>query len=70
MYKKSIVRSLRRGMWGRKVASLLLALAVIVTSFPPSAPEVYAAERLQPSRFVTMEQLKTFNTDATDGTEN
>ena len=55
----------------KKIGSLLLAAAVMIGSFPVSDTEVHAAElrSAAPSLFVTKEQLKTFNTDDTDGSE-
>lgn len=56
----------------KKIGSLLLAAAVMITSFPAPATEVHAAElgSAAPGRFVTKEQLKTFNTDDNDGSKN
>ena len=53
----------------KKIGSLLLAAAVMITSFPAPATEVHAAElgSAAPGQFVTKEQLKTFNTNDTDG---
>jgi len=51
----------------KKIGSLFLAAAMVITSFPASsATEVQAAEqwRAAPNLFVTKEQLKTFDTDA------
>lgn len=47
----------------KKIGSLLLAAAMIITSFPASGTEVQAAELMSaaPNYFVTKEQLKTFN---------
>ncbi len=50
----------------KKIGSLVLAAAMIITSFPAFSEEVQAAEASEPSQFVTKEQLKTFNTDDTD----
>ena len=55
----------------KKVGSLLLAAAMIVTSFPTFSHEVYAAELPDSTQFATVEQLKSFNTDDTnDGIKN
>ncbi len=53
----------------KKIGSLVLAAAMIITSFPAFGTEVQAAEAgsAAPVQFVTKEQLKTFNTDDTDG---
>lgn len=55
----------------KKVGSLLLVVAMIVTSFPAFSHEVYAAENQLPTKeqFATAEELKKFNTDdrTTDG---
>ena len=53
----------------KKIGSLVLAAAMIITSFPAFGTEVQAAEAgsAAPGQFVTKGQLKTFNTDDTDG---
>lgn len=59
----------------KKAGSLLLAAAMIITSLPVFSTRVWAAEANQfnagpsevPHNFATKEQLKTFNTDDTDG---
>lgn len=51
----------------KKIGSLLLAAAMIITSFPASGTEVQAASGAsEPSSFATKDQLKDFNTDDTD----
>lgn len=54
----------------KKVGSLLLAVAMIVTSFPAFSHEVYAAELPDSTQFATVEQLKSFNTNDQDGAKN
>lgn len=57
----------------KKVGSLLLAMAMIVTSVPVLSHEVYAEDNELPgnTQFATVEQLKSFNTDDTnDGIKN
>ena len=54
----------------KKVGSLLLAVAMIATSFPAFSHEVYAAELPDSTQFATVEQLKSFNTDDQDGAKN
>lgn len=51
----------------KKVGSLLLAVAMIATSFPAFSHEVYAAELPDSTQFATVEQLKSFNTNDQDG---
>lgn len=53
----------------KKVGSLLLAVTMIVTSFPAFSHEVYAAENQLPTetQFATAEELKQFNTNNNDG---
>ena len=53
----------------KKVGSLLLAVAMIVTSFPAFSHEGYAAENQLPTKeqFATAEELKQFNTNDNDG---
>ncbi len=55
----------------KKISSLLLAVAVMIGAFPVSDAEVHAAglRSAAPGQFVTKEQLKTFNTDNSDGSE-
>ena len=52
----------------KKVMAFLLAVAMIVTSFPFLSHEVYAADNVLPdnTQFATAAQLKSFNTE-TDG---
>ena len=52
----------------KKVGSLLLAVAMIVTSFPAFSHEVYAAESPDSTQFATVDELKNFDTN--NGTEN
>ena len=52
----------------KKVGSLLLAVAMIVTSFPAFSHKVYAAELPDSTQFATVDELKNFDTN--DGTEN
>lgn len=56
----------------KKIGSLVLATAMIITSFPAFGTEVQAAEARSaaPSQFATKEQLKTFNTNDNDGSTN
>ena len=52
----------------KKATALLLAVAMIVTSFPQYVKEVYAAAELPDStKFVTIDELKDFNTNDNDG---
>lgn len=51
----------------KKVGSLLLAVAMIATSFPAFSHEVYATELPDSTQFATVEQLKSFNTNDQDG---
>ena len=52
----------------KKVGSLLLAVAMIVTSFPAFSHEVYSAELPDSTQFATVDELKNFDTN--DGTAN
>ena len=54
----------------KKIGSLLLAAAMIITSFPAFGTEVQAAGSTEPRKFVTKEQLKDFNTNDNDGSKN
>ncbi len=54
----------------KKIGSLLLAAAMIITSFPAFGTEVQAAGGTEPRKFVTKEQLKDFNTNDNDGSKN
>lgn len=55
----------------KKATALLLAVAMIVTSFPQYVKEVYAAAELPDStKFVTIDELKDFNTNDNDGEKN
>ena len=58
--------NLKQGYLGRKIGSLLLAVAMVIASFPACSPEVHAEGTLEPGQFATKEQLKGFNTDDTD----
>ena len=53
----------------KKIGSLLLAAAMIITSFQAFGTEIQAEEAgsATPIQFAAKEQLKTFNTDNTDG---
>lgn len=63
-------RTLKQGNLKSKAGTLLLAAAIIITSFPAFCPEVHAAELSEPSRFATAKQLRAFNTDDSDGSSN
>lgn len=54
----------------KKVGSLLLAAAMIIVSLPVFSTDVHAAENTLPdvTQFATADELKSFNTDDTDGT--
>lgn len=56
----------------KKVGSLLLAMAMIVTSVPVLSHEVYAEDNELPgnTQFATVDKLKSFNTNDNDGTIN
>ncbi len=57
----------------KKIGSLLLAAAMIITSFPALGSDVHAEENGLPDKtqFATVDELKSFNTDDTnDGTKN
>ena len=47
----------------KKAGSLLLAVAMIVTSFPAFSHEVYAAELPDSTQFATVDELKNFDTN-------
>ena len=54
----------------KKAMTFLLAASMIATSFPAFNATVHAAELPDSSQFATVEKLKTFNTDDTDGEKN
>lgn len=54
----------------KKIGSLFLTIAMIVTSFPILSHEVYAAELPSNTQFATVDELKTFNTNDNDGEKN
>lgn len=56
-------RFLKKGM------AALLSAVMVVTTVPQLAKEVHAAENQLPTKeqFATVDQLKSFNTDDTDG---
>lgn len=56
----------------KKAGSLLLAVAMVVTSFPALGSDVHAAENELPdsTQFATADELKAFNTNDSDGTTN
>lgn len=51
----------------KKVGALLLAAAMTVNLFPAFRTEVHAAELPDNTQFATVEELKAFDTDDTDG---
>ena len=61
---------MKLGNLKKKAGSLMLAAAMIVTSFPVPSPEAHAAEAPDRATFATAEQLKAFDTDDTDGSSN
>lgn len=63
-------KNLERGNLKKKASAILLAAAMTATSFPSLSSEVHAAEPPEITQFATKEELKTFNTDDTDGSEN
>lgn len=54
----------------KNVTALLLAVAMIVTSFPQFVKEVHAADLPDSTKFATAEELKKFNTNDNDGERN
>lgn len=62
--------NLKQGYLGRKIGSLLLAVAMVIASFPACSPEVHAEGGSNCKSFATAKQLQAFNTDDTDGSEN
>ena len=54
----------------KKIGSLFLTIAMIVTSFPILSHEVYAAELPNNTQFATVDELKIFNTNDNDGEKN
>lgn len=56
----------QRHVWN-KIGSLVLAVAMVVTSFPAISIEVHADGATEPGQFATKDQLITFDTDDTDG---
>ena len=61
---------MKLGNLKKKAGSLMLAAAMIITSFPVPSPEAHAAEVPDRATFATAEQLKAFDTDDTDGSSN
>lgn len=61
---------MKLGNLKKKAGSLMLAAAMIITSFPVPSPEAHAAEAPDRATFATAEQLKAFDTDDTDGSSN
>ena len=56
----------------KRVSAVLMAAALTISTFPQFHINVYAAENQLPTKeqFATVEQLKSFNTNDNDGTEN
>lgn len=56
----------------KKVGSLLLASAMVLTMFPTFSTSVHAEENQVPTKeqFATVDELKTFNTNDQDGAKN
>ena len=59
-----------KGHLKKKVSSLLLALAMVVTSFPVISTQAYAAELPDSTQFAAVDELRAFNTDDSDGAKN
>lgn len=60
-------RDLKQRILRKKISAMFLAAALVVTSFPAFSVEVHAAELPDISQFATKEELKSFNTDDSDG---
>ena len=54
----------------KKGTAALLSAVMVVTAVPQFAKEVHAAELPDSTKFVTVDELKTFNTNDNDGEKN
>lgn len=68
VYRDGRKRKLRQGSLKKKAGSLLLAAAMLGTSFPAFSMEAYAADLPDSTQFAAVDDLKAFDTDDTNGT--
>lgn len=61
-------KNLKQGNLKKKAGAVALTMMMIMTSFPQTGTEAYAAENERPTtnQFATKEELKSFNTDDTN----